>query len=231
MTRTDSVRVGEIGPGVLSRLTAAVYRYLVLGVFLGISGLPTVVFWTLLSPEPSNAVLFVAALAPVAPALSAGLYAQRAWAAEPDLKPARPLLRGLRLNARDTLSWWIPVLALTTVLAVNIMFAEAVPGGELLRPVSAVLLLAVAVWSGHLLVVSSFFSFRFRDVLRVAAAEFFLSWKATLGVLAILVVATAAVLVSSEAILLLLGWLFCVWLWLVVRPVVADVTERFTAED
>lgn len=227
----ESARYGEIGPGVLSRLTAAVYRYLVLGVFLAVSGLPTVVFWSLLSPQPANAVLFVAALAPVAPALSAALYAQRAWAAEPDLKPAKPLVRGLRLNTRDTLAWWIPMLALTAVLAVNILFADAVPGGELLRPVCAVLMAAAAVWSGHLLVVSSFFSFRFRDVLRVAAAEFFLSWKATLGILALLVVATATVLLSSEALLLLLGWVFCVWLWLVVRPVVADVTERFTAQD
>ncbi|GAB4000555.1 hypothetical protein GCM10029992_32830 [Glycomyces albus] len=182
----------------LSRLTAAVYRYLVLGVFLAVSGLPTVVFWSLLSPQPANAVLFVAALAPVAPALSAALYAQRAWAAEPDLKPAKPLVRGLRLNTRDTLAWWIPMLALTAVLAVNILFADAVPGGELLRPVCAVLMAAAAVWSGHLLVVSSFFSFRFRDVLRVAAAEFFLSWKATLGILALLVVATATVLLSSR---------------------------------
>lgn len=231
MTRMESARYGEIGPGVLSRLTAAVYRYLVLGVFLAVSGLPTVVFWSLLSPQPANAVLFVAALAPVAPALSAALYAQRAWAAEPDLKPAKPLVRGLRLNTRDTLAWWIPMLALTAVLAVNILFADAVPGGELLRPVCAVLMAAAAVWSGHLLVVSSFFSFRFRDVLRVAAAEFFLSWKATLGILALLVVATATVLLSSEALLLLLGWVFCAWLWAAVRPVVADVTERFTVRD
>ncbi|WP_199034847.1 hypothetical protein [Glycomyces salinus] len=227
----ESARYGEIGPGVLSRLTAAVYRYLVLGVFLAVSGLPTVVFWSLLSPQPANAVLFVAALAPVAPALSAALYAQRAWAAEPDLKPAKPLVRGLRLNTRDTLAWWIPMLALNAVLAVNILFADAVPGGELLRPVCAVLMAAAAVWSGHLLVVSSFFSFRFRDVLRVAAAEFFLSWKATLGILALLVVATATVLLSSEALLLLLGWVFCAWLWAAVRPVVADVTERFTVRD
>ncbi|GAB3654405.1 hypothetical protein [Glycomyces tarimensis] len=222
---------GEIGPGVLSRLTAAVYRYLVLGLFLAVFGLPTLLFWTLLSPEPSNVVLFIAALLPVAPALSAALYAQRAWSAEPDLSPARPLLRGFRLNLRDTLSWWIPVLAFTTVLAVNVLFAEGVAGGEILRPVCVVLIVVLAVWSGHLLVVTSFFSFRFRDVLRVAAVEFFLSWKSSLGILSLLVVATATVVVSSEALLLLLGWAFSLSLWLVTRPVTADITERFTRHD
>ncbi|MCC3761743.1 hypothetical protein K3N28_01475 [Glycomyces sp. TRM65418] len=221
----------EIGPGALSRLTAAVYRYLVLGVFLAVAGLPTLLFWTLLAPEPSNVVLFTAALLPAAPALSAALYAQRAWAREPDLSPARLLLRGLRLNLRDTIAWWVPVLALTTVLAVNLLFAEGVAGGAVLRPVCAVLLVALAVWSGHLLVVTSFFSFRFRDVLRVAAAEFFLSWKSSLGLLALFVVVIATVVLGSEALLLLLGGAFSVSLWLVARPVVTDITDRFTVRN
>lgn len=224
-------RVGEIGPGTLSKITAAVYRYLVLGAFLAVAGLPTLLLWSLLSPQPSNTVLFVAALAPVAPALSAALYAQRAWAKEPDLSPARPLLRGLRLNLWDTLAWWIPVLACATVLAVNVLFADQVAGGGIIRPVCVVLLVVLAVWSGHLLAVSSFFSFRFRDVLRVAVVEFFLSWKSTLGILSLLVVAAAVVLLGSEAVLLLLAWAFAASLWLIVRPVVADVTARFTAQD
>lgn len=220
----------EIGPGALSRFTAAVYRYLVLGVFLAVAGVPTLLVWMLLAPVPGNAAWFVAALVPVAPALSAGLYAHRAWEKEPDLSPARPLFRGLRLNLRDTLKWWVPVLALATVLTVNVLFAGQVAGGAILRPVCAVLLVVLAVWSGHLLVVSSFFSFRFRDVLRVAAAEFFLAWKSSLGILLLLVVAVGAVLVSSEAALLLFAWAFAMMLWILVRPVVADITKRFTAE-
>jgi hypothetical protein len=174
-------------------------------------------------------VLFVAALLPVAPALSAALYAQRAWSKDPDLHPSRPLFRGLRMNLRDTLAWWAPVLVCATVLAVNVGFAEGVAGGTALRPVCFVLLVALAVWSGHMLTVTSFFSFRFRDVLRVAAAEFFLSWRSTLGILSLLIVAAATVVLGSEALLLPLGWAFAALLWLVVRPVAADITERFTA--
>jgi hypothetical protein len=222
---------GEIGPGVLSRFTAAVYRYLVLGVFLAVAGVPTLLVWMLLAPAPGNVAWFVAALLPAAPALSAALYAHRAWEREPDLSPARPLFRGLRMNLRDTLAWWVPVLAVATVLAVNVLFAEQVAGGALLRPVCAVLLAVLAVWAGHLLVVSSFFSFRFRDVLRVAAAEFFLSWKASLGMLLLIAVAVGVVALASEAVLLLVAWAFALMLWVLVRPVVADVTKRFTVQD
>lgn len=221
----------EIGPGVLSRFTAAVYRYLVLGVFLGVAGVPTLLLWTLLAPAPGNVIWYVVALLPAAPVLSAALYAQRAWTREPDLSPAKPLFRGLKLNLKDTLAWWVPVLAVATVLSVNVLFAGQVAGGGMLRPVCLVLLVMLAVWAGHLLVVTSFFSFRFRDVLRVAAAECFLSWKSSVGLLALSVVATAAVVVSSAVLLLILAWAFAAMLWLVVRPVVADVTKRFTAQD
>ena len=221
---------GEIGPGVLSRFTAAVYRYLVLGVFLAVAGVPTLLAWMLLAPDPGNAAWFVAALLPAAPALSAALYAHRAWEKEPDLSPARPLFRGLRMNLRDTLAWWVPVLALATVLAVNVLFAGQVAGGAILRPVCLVLLVVLAVYSGHLLAVSSFFSFRFRDVLRVAAAEFFLAWKASLGILLLLAVAVGLVLLTSEAVLLLLAWAFAMMLWIIAKPVTADITRRFTAE-
>jgi hypothetical protein len=112
-----------------------------------------------------------------------------------------------------------------------VLFAGQVAGGAILRPVCAVLLAVLVLWAGHLLVVSSFFSFRFRDVLRVAAAEFFLSWKSSLGILLLLAVAVGTVLMSSEAVLLLLAWAFALMLWVLARPVVADVTKRFTVQD
>lgn len=221
----------EVGRGVLPRASAFVYRYLVLGAFLALFGVPTMIVWTLLVPNSSNTVLFVAALIPVAPALSTALYAQRSWSRSPDLSPTHALWRGLRSNLVDTLKWWLPVLAVGAVLAVNVLFAESVPGGQILRPVCLVLLAVLAVWCGHLLVVTSFFSFRTRDVLRVAAAEFFMQWRSTLGIVSLLVVAVAMVLLTSEAILLLTGWAFAGLLRLTVRPVEADITERFIRHD
>lgn len=217
----------EVGRGLLARASAVVYRHLVLGAFLALFGAPTLIVWTLLVPSGSNAALFVAALVPVAPALSAALYAQRAWARSPDLSPGRSLWRGLRLNLGDTLRWWLPVLVVAGVLTFNVFFAGAVPAGEVLRPICLVLLVVLTVWSGHLLVVTSYFSFRTRDVLRVAAAEFFLGWRSTLGIVALLITAIGTVVLTSEAVLLLTGWAFAGLLRLITRPVEADIIERF----
>lgn len=221
----------EAGEGILSRLAAAVYRYLVLGLFLAGAGAPTVVLWTLLARQPENVALFVAALLPIAPALSAALYAQRAWSVEPDLHPTRALRRGLVANTLDVVKWWSVVLVLGVVLVVNIVFAEGVPGGELLRPVCVVLLVGLVAWSGHLMVISSFFSFRLRDALRLAAVVLFARWSSSLGFLSLALVTAAVIALTSEAVLLLLGWAFAGMLWLIARPVQAYVTERFTTRD
>jgi len=199
----------------------------VLAAFLALFGAPTVIIWTLLVPGAGNAAAFVAALAPVAPALSAALYGQRSWSRSPDLSPGRALWRGLRLNLVDTLRWWLPALAVGAVLVINILSADAVAGGAVLRPVSVVLLVVLAVYAGHLLAATAYFSFRLRDALRVAAAEFFLKWRATLGLAALLLVAVATVALASEAVLLLTGWAFAGLLRLTLRPVEADIIERF----
>lgn len=219
----------EVGRGILARASALIYRYLVLGAFLALLGAPTLVAWTLLVPSVGNAALFVAALAPVAPALSAALYAQRDWSRSPDLNPGRALWRGLRTNLVDTLKWWLPVLVVAAVLMINILHADTVAGGQLLRPICLVLLAVLALWSGHLLAVTAYFSFRTRDAVRVAAAEL-AQWRATVGLAALLVVAVATVVLTSEAVLLATGWAFAGLLRLLLRPVEADVTTRFVRQ-
>lgn len=217
----------EYNPGTLTRITAAVYRYLLLQIYLMITCSPTIVLWTLLAPDPSNTVLFVAALLPVGPALAGALYGQREWIRAPDLSPARPLWRGYAHNLVDTLKWWVIVLAVTAVLAFNVVVAPSVPGGSFVRTVCLALLAGLGVWGAHLLVTTSYFSFRTRDALRVAALEVFSQWKASLGFLGLLLMAGAIVLIGSEFVLLLLGWVFAGLLRLASRPVEADVADKF----
>ncbi|MDI6943390.1 MULTISPECIES: hypothetical protein [Microbacterium] len=221
--------VDEVGTGVLSRATAVVYRWIVLAAFLALLGAPTLLAWMALGlADGVSPALYVVALLPVAPALSAALYAQRAWAEAPDLRPARALWRGLARNAKDVALWWAPVLAAAAILVVNATGADAAPGGAVLRPVAIVLLAVLVLWSGHLLVVTAYFSFRTRDALRIAAAELFSQWRATLGFASLAIVAAAVVALASEAVLLLCAWAFALLLRSVSRPVEADVKARFT---
>ncbi|GAA4776135.1 hypothetical protein [Microbacterium gilvum] len=227
--------VDEVGTGVLSRASAVVYRWMVLAGFLALLCSPTLAAWVVLgrvegtSPSVGVAVLWVVALVPVAPALSAALYAQRAWQVERDLRPARALWRGLARNTGDVLRWWAPALAAAALLVVDIVAAADVPGGAWLRGAAIALLAALALWSGHLLVITAYFSFRARDAARIAASTAFTQWRASLAFASLALVAVAVVALASEAALLLSAWVFALLLRVVARPVEEHVGERFVA--
>ena len=221
--------VAEVGTGNVSRAAATIYRWMVLAAFLAVLGAPTVLVWMVLGlTEGASAFFYVAALLPIAPALSAAMYAQRAWEEEPDLRPARPLWRGLARNLKDVLAWWVPVLVIAGILVVNAISGAAAPGGTILQPIAIVLLVVLALWSGHLLIVTSYFSFRTRDAMRIAAAELFTQWRTTVAFACLAFVAAAVVTVASEAVLLLCAWAFVLVLRVIARPVENDVKSRFT---
>lgn len=221
---------GEVGRGPLSRGAAVVYRWIVLELLLLVACLPSLVVMLLLDRDPSNLPLAVLALLPVAPALVAGVAAVRRWRTDDDLSPARPFLQAYRRDIGATLLWWVPTLLLLAVVTFNLVHLDAVEGGALLRPLLLVLVAIVTIWSGHMVVLTAGFHLRTRDAARIAMVEIVPQWRFSLGVLALLVVAVTA-LVISELLLLLLVWAFVGLLALMAAPLITDVTERFTRHD
>lgn len=228
MSRTDDA--GEVGRGPLSRGAAAIYRFLVLEVLLLVACLPAMVVMLLLGKDASNLPLAVLALLPVAPALVAGVAAVRAWSRDDDLAPARPFVRAYLRDVGAVLQWWVPALLVLAVLVVNVVHADAVAGGAALRPVLLFLLTLGTAWIGHMVILTACFHFRARDAARIALAELGTQWRFSLGVLALLIVGLA-LLLWSEIALLALAWAFVATLAVMARPMVVDVTERFTRRE
>jgi Protein of unknown function, DUF624 len=224
-----SRRIDTVADAPLTRVTEVIYRHLALGLSLALACLPTVIVQMLFRSDLSNIPVFVGALLPVAPALSAGLYTVRSWRQASDGGPFAMFLKGYLLNVRDVLKWWVPVVLAGIVLSINIVFADAVFAGPALRGVSIVCAVLSVLWSGHALVISSFFSFRTRDVARIATVELLSRWRVSLAFVSLAVVAIALVYFGTEIALLVLAWAFVVMIELVSRPVVNAVTVRFTA--
>lgn len=216
------------GTGPLSQLVQAVYQHIALGVCLVLGCAPTVVALTFLAPTATNVPFFVLAQLPVAPMLSAGLYAVSRWRTETDDGPFLLFARGLRRNVLDVLRWWVPTLVVASVLAVNVFASSTVPGAQLIRPVAGAFGVLLVLWAGQMLVVTTFISFRTRDAARLAALMIVAQWRVTLVHVSLLVVAVGITFVGSDVILAFAAWALVSMLEFVSRPVVAHVTERFT---
>jgi hypothetical protein len=217
------------GGGPLGRATGALYWYLVVSLLLILTTLPGLIGLALLDRSMGNAPLAALCLAPVGPALSAGLFALNDRTSAEWLTPARSFWRGYRLNVADVLRLWLPTLFVLALIAVSLANLDeaGVPGGYagVLVTIAALILL----WSMNTLVIASFFTFRARDIARLAAYYLFKLPRVTLGTLSLLVVAVGIVLITFDVVMAMLGGVWAGFLLHNGRPLIRDVRDRFTA--
>ncbi|GAA1848621.1 glycosyltransferase [Myceligenerans crystallogenes] len=229
----------EFGEGPLARVTNVVYWYLVTGLLMVVAALPGAVPMQFLESSPGNAPVLALCLAPLGPAFAAGLYGLRDRRRSEGLTPARSFFRGYRLNWSDALWMTLPGLVYVAIggLGAGVVgdggalagsgvgIITAVPGVYL--GLLIVLGVAVVLWTMHALVIVSFFSFRVRDVARLAAYYLFAQWRVTLGGLLLVVVAGLVLLTAGDIVV---GALGVVWSAAVLwnhAALVSDVEKRF----
>lgn len=220
----------EVGPGVIARWSAIVYWYLMIEVLIVLTTAPALAAILFLERDPSNAWLIAALSVPVGPALSAAVFAWRVFRADRDLAPARHFWRGYRLNAADVLRWWVPTLLVLAVIGYTLgnLDVAAVPAGYGIA--LAVVALAVLLWAGHALALSSTLDLRTRDIARLAAHYLAARRRSTLGLVSLLVVAGGVLFLFSDWVLVLLAAPLTLLFLTTEEPVIADATERFTVQ-
>ena len=214
--------------GLFTDLTEGVYWFLALDVLLVLAAAPTLVVWTVMSPGPVSSLLFVLAALPMLPALAAGLYACRSWREDGELIPARHFLKGYRLNAADSLMVGTPVLLVLALLAFNLTYAEG-GGTSLLTIVFLVVAAAALLVLARVLSIVSTFSFRVRDVFRLAAFTLLVKPLSTLALLSLGVLVLGIVRLVGESLLVFPAALLVFALWVSERPVTQLLTEQFVS--
>ena len=204
--------------------------FLVIEGLLALTTVPTLVWLLFLEARWSNVPLMVALGIPVGPALSAALFAWRRFSQDHDRSPAQHFWRGYQLNWADVLRIWVPSLAVLSLLAVNLVTLggndDAPVAFAVVGVVAAVL---VAAWTAHAMLVVSLFSFRARDVVRVAVYFMVAKPLASLGALAILAAGAAAAWLVHPWLPVALGSVLTYLLWRNGAAIAAEVARRFVA--
>ena len=221
----------QFGDGVLFRFTNHVYWLIATEFYFVVASLPFIVALLFLYRDPSNAILYAIAGTFLGPALAATLHCVRKIMREKDLDPTRDFLRGYRLNVTDTLKYWVPAVAVLTILLLNLRFLET-RGSDVdaaLQIVVLVVALFGALWLMNMMVISTSFTFRLRDLARLSVFYIGASLKTTLGNLAALFLAGVLLFLTSDWVLLLCGSLFVYLCALSTEDLVARVQARFTA--
>ena len=215
------------GDDPLSRFGAFVYTLLTVEGLLLLTTAPGVVALVALSRDVANLPLSMACVLPVGPAVSAALVALDQPREPADLHPAATFRHAYRANLRAVLIVWVPLLAVLTVLGTSLthLSAARIPGWWAAALVGIALL--SVLWGLNALVLVSFFSFRSRDVARLAAYFLIRAPGVTVASTCVLVVAVGVVVMSSEAMLVLLGSMMTVLLLGAQRPLIRETGREF----
>ena len=219
----------EFGDGVLARITARIYWYVVVGALVALGCVPSLVLLALLDRSTGNALLVPLCLVPAAPFLSAGLFALHARAGADEPVPGRTFLRGLRLNWLDVLRLWLPATVVLGVVLTSVVHRQVAGIGVAYAVVLGVVGLVVLLWAVHALLLASLFSFRARDVARLSVYYLGRRPGVTVGLLALVVVAGGVVWLAGELVLALVAVAWLAFLLRVAQPVLDDVRARFVA--
>ncbi|MBD3943209.1 DUF624 domain-containing protein [Microbacterium sp. NEAU-LLC] len=215
--------------GALGRVTGAVYWFVVVELCFLLAAAPGLAGILLLARDASNLPLYALCLVPIGPAYSAAMSAIAGRSDELSVWPR--FWRSYAHNLVDVLWVWVPALLAATVLGTTIAFAGAAGVDAFFVVVAIVLLVVLAVWASHALVIASFFSFRARDVARLALYYVAAKPLVTLGALSFLVLAAAIVAFTLDPVLALLAVVFAALAAANARPMIADIRARFIRDE
>lgn len=216
------------GEGPLARFTDAVYRHAVVGLLVVLASTPGILAFAFLDRSAGNVPLAVLCLVPAGPAIAAG---QRAFAdsAGGELSAGPAFVRAYRDSVGQVLRLWVPALVALAVVSFTLVHLELADVPTAYAGVLVVVALGIATWALHAVTIAARFRFRTRDTARLAAHYLGRLPVVTLGVVALLVVLAGVVLVTTEAVLVLLSGVWVAFLELGQRPLVAHVRARFVA--
>lgn len=195
-----------------------------------VSLLPTGVVFAGVEFTVVTAALYAVAALPVGLALQAGMYALRRPEAALGQHPWSRYWEGWRLGWRQSLWAWAPVV----VLVVGVLAASlAMPDDAIARPLVTTGLIiggvAAVIAVGTLTVIATF-SFRTRDVPRVALFGLGSKPFSTAGLIGVVFVVVALVALRLEAVLMLLMVLICYALLAITRPIRELIRVKLVAQ-
>lgn len=192
--------------------------------------LPAGVVFAAVEFSLATAALYAVVILPVGPALQAGMYALRRPAAALHQQPWSRYWEGWRMGWRQSLMVWAPV----AVLIVGVLAASvALPDDAIARPLVTTGLIVggvAAVIAVGTLTVIAHFSFRARDVVRVALFGLGSKPFATAGLVGVVFVVVALLALGLVGVLLLLMVLICHAMLVITRPIQELIRVKLVAQ-
>jgi uncharacterized membrane protein YesL len=217
------------GEGILFGVTNHIYALFMTNIYFVLSNIIGLFFFMTLEPTFSNITIYFLALIPTGPAITALFYSIGKLIREKELSPLHDFIHGYKINFKDTLKFWLPLLLVLYILIVDLQYFNSTAStiNSVLSIVFAIGIILTMVISMNTFLIIAGFKFRFKDLLKLSVYYSFMKVKITFGNISIVIITLFLISVTSNFLLLFIASLICYAFMLNSKALLEDIQLKF----
>ncbi|MBA4493481.1 DUF624 domain-containing protein [Paenactinomyces guangxiensis] len=219
----------EFGDGLLFRLTNYIYCLLMTNIYFVLSNMIFLFFFMTLKPSFSNITIYFLALTLTGPSISALLYSIGKLIREKELSPLKDFFHGYKINFKDTMKFWLPLLLVLYILFVDLQYFNANPStiNNVLSAVFLIGIILMIILSMYAFLINAGFKFRLKDIWKLSIYYSFKKVKITFGNLGIVIISMFLTSIISDVLIVCIPSLVCYLFMLNSKEIMEDIKVNF----
>jgi uncharacterized membrane protein YesL len=217
------------GEGILFGVTNHIYALFMTNIYFVLCNIICLFFFMTLEPTFSNITIYFLALIPTGPAITALFYSIGKLIREKELSPLHDFIHGYKINFKDTMKFWLPLLLVLYILIVDLHYFNS-NGSTINNVLSVVFLVGIIltmVISMNAFLIIAGFKFRFKDLWKLSVYYSFKKVKITFGNISIVIITLFLISVTSSFLLLFIASLICYVFLLNSKGLLEDIQLKF----
>src|SRR3954447_1545611 len=160
----------QFGEGTLFSVTNHIYWLLMTNIYFIISNAIFLFFFMTLEPTFSNITLYFLALILTGPSISALFYSIGKLIREKELSPLKDFFHGYKINFKDTMKFWLPLLFVLYILFVDLHYFNSTPSimNTVLAIVFLIAIILVIIIVMYVFLINAGFKLRLKDIWKLS---------------------------------------------------------------
>jgi uncharacterized membrane protein YesL len=219
----------QFGEGLLFSLTNHIYWLIMTNIYFILCNVLFLFFFMTLQPTFSNITIYFLALIPTGPSISALFYSIGKLIRERDLSPLRDFCHGYKINFKDTMKFWLPLLLVLYILFIDLQYFNSNPTtiNNILSVVFSIAIILMIILMKYAFLINAGFKFRLKDIWKLSVYYSFMKMKITFGNIGIVIILLFLSYLVSDFVIVFVASLVCYLFMLNSKEVVEDIKINF----
>lgn len=217
------------GEGLLFGVTNHIYALFMTNIYFVLSNIICLFFFMTLEPTFSNITIYFLALIPTGPAITALFYSIGKLIREKELSPLHDFVHGYKINFKDTMKFWLPLLLVLYILIVDLHYFNSNQSiiNNILSIVFLIGIVLIMILSINAFLIIAGYKFRLKDIWKLSVYYSFKKVKITFGNISIVIISLFLLSVTSKFLFLFIASLICYSFLLNSKGILEDVKQNF----